>query len=261
MSAETYYQILNVTPEAGRFELKRAYRQLALQWHPQRVPIEQREEAAKSFKRIVEAYYVLINKESRKIYDKQNVVTQSDFKSEAWSFIEPVVSTYHPDSFNAYYRDQLLNCDAFHMNWREVLGGPGPKIVAALMFAIILFFGRETVPFLSLNLGFVHLSMPVLAAMLYIFLEKFRDFLWDYVGEEELYDVAILLVCWMILVGFTLGSFSKAWTPLVTPVTAPEAEVIEKPRDIYQTLPVNLERFNKPIDPYAVNAMKGKGEI
>ena len=67
--AKDYYEILGVEKSASDDELKKAYRKLAKQWHPDANP-DNKEEAEKKFKEIGEAYEVLSNPEKRKMYDQ-----------------------------------------------------------------------------------------------------------------------------------------------------------------------------------------------
>ncbi len=62
-----YYALLDVPPTAGEEEIKRAYRKLALQHHPDRNPGDRR--AEERFKEISEAYAVLIDPQRRREYD------------------------------------------------------------------------------------------------------------------------------------------------------------------------------------------------
>ncbi|NXW23121.1 DJC21 protein, partial [Circaetus pectoralis] len=63
-----YYEVLGVKRDAAEEELKRAYRRLALRWHPDKNP-ENAEEAAEQFKLIQAAYDVLSDPQERAWYD------------------------------------------------------------------------------------------------------------------------------------------------------------------------------------------------
>jgi curved DNA-binding protein len=67
MAAKDYYNVLGVGKNASDEEIKRAYRKLAMKYHPDRNP--NKKEAEERFKEINEAYAVLSDKEKRKQYD------------------------------------------------------------------------------------------------------------------------------------------------------------------------------------------------
>jgi curved DNA-binding protein len=64
-----YYEVLGVARTAKPDAIKRAYRKLARQHHPDLQPQEQRAAAAERFKEINEAYEVLSDADKRKRYD------------------------------------------------------------------------------------------------------------------------------------------------------------------------------------------------
>ena len=63
-----YYEILGVDRDADAEQLKRAYRQLALRYHPDRNPDDA--EAEERFKEASEAYAILSDREKRSAYDR-----------------------------------------------------------------------------------------------------------------------------------------------------------------------------------------------
>ncbi|OAY73691.1 DnaJ protein ERDJ3B, partial [Ananas comosus] len=68
LEGKSYYEVLGVSKGASEEQIKRAYRKLALQYHPDKNPGN--EEANKKFADINNAYEVLADQEKRKIYDR-----------------------------------------------------------------------------------------------------------------------------------------------------------------------------------------------
>jgi hypothetical protein len=103
----TLYKILAVKPAATADELKKAYRQLARQWHPD---VCKEADANEQFLRIKHAYDVLGDAKSRRKYD-------AGLKLEA-SLAKP-----NHDPFRAYGRPKNM---AVHRNDDEALGYRSP---------------------------------------------------------------------------------------------------------------------------------------
>ncbi|GMH22993.1 hypothetical protein Nepgr_024836 [Nepenthes gracilis] len=64
-----YYKVLQVDRNAKDDDLKKAYRKLAMKWHPDKNPNNKKEAEAK-FKQISEAYDVLSDPQKRAVYDQ-----------------------------------------------------------------------------------------------------------------------------------------------------------------------------------------------
>ena len=67
---DDYYALLGIDPKAARAELRRAWRRLALRWHPDRAGSE----ATATFQKIQAAYAVLADPISRAAYDRRQHV-------------------------------------------------------------------------------------------------------------------------------------------------------------------------------------------
>ena len=68
MSQRDYYEVLGVSRNANESELKKAYRQQALKYHPDKNPGDK--QAEDKFKEASEAYDILKDSEKRQIYDQ-----------------------------------------------------------------------------------------------------------------------------------------------------------------------------------------------
>jgi molecular chaperone DnaJ len=65
-----YYEILETNRNASPDDIKKAYRRMALKFHPDRVTPEEKKEAEEMFKEISEAYEILSDQNKRALYDQ-----------------------------------------------------------------------------------------------------------------------------------------------------------------------------------------------
>ncbi|MEG1258462.1 MAG: molecular chaperone DnaJ [Akkermansia sp.] len=68
MSKKDYYEVLGVSKDASESEIKKAYRKLALKYHPDRNPHDA--SAEEKFKELGEAYEILSNEDKKAAYDR-----------------------------------------------------------------------------------------------------------------------------------------------------------------------------------------------
>jgi molecular chaperone DnaJ len=80
LTKRDYYEILGVAKNASEDEIKKAYRQLALQYHPDRNPEDA--ESEEKFKEAAEAYEVLRDAQKRQLYNQfgHDGLQQSGFR-------------------------------------------------------------------------------------------------------------------------------------------------------------------------------------
>ena len=71
MTTQDYYAVLGVQRNATSDEIKKAYRKLALQFHPDRNPGDKA--AEEKFKEASDAYQVLSDPEKRQLYDRYGI--------------------------------------------------------------------------------------------------------------------------------------------------------------------------------------------
>lgn len=109
------YNLLGVTENATTDEIKKAYRQLALKYHPDRNPGDVKSEAF--FKKITEAYEILSDPEQRESYNRKLKQTQQS------------------QDIQSNYRNQENNSSKKYKIWDSIA-----KINFKLLF-VILFIG------------------------------------------------------------------------------------------------------------------------
>lgn len=68
MTEIDYYELLEISKSAGKSEIKKAYRKMAMKYHPDKNPGDN--EAEENFKAVNEAYQVLSDDEKKSIYDR-----------------------------------------------------------------------------------------------------------------------------------------------------------------------------------------------
>ena len=68
MSKRDFYEILGVSKSASKEEIKKAYRKLAIKYHPDKNPDDK--QAEESFKEAAEAYEILSDPNKRARYDQ-----------------------------------------------------------------------------------------------------------------------------------------------------------------------------------------------
>jgi molecular chaperone DnaJ len=95
-----YYQVLGITKNADPEELKKAYRRLALKFHPDRNPGDQK--ADEKFREAAEAYEVLRDPQKRSLYDQFGHAGLEGMNFGAFNNFENIFSNFG-DIFNEFF--------------------------------------------------------------------------------------------------------------------------------------------------------------
>ena len=128
---DDYYRILEISRDATSLEIKKTYRRLALQYHPDRNPEDQ---ALEHFKAITEAYGVLIDPDKRRKYDMQR-----SFSFNRESVFEDILSkSEFRDVFDDLpirkeWIDRILNVSKILAYEAFVVGGTPRAIIRRSM--------------------------------------------------------------------------------------------------------------------------------
>lgn len=127
MSKRDYYEVLGVSRGASLQDIKKAYRQQALKYHPDRN--QNNPDAEEKFKEAAEAYEVLSNDEKRKIYDAYGHAGLSGQGFEGFADVSDIFS-----SFGSIFED------FFGFSSAPGRGGRRPRRGADLRYDLVLEF-------------------------------------------------------------------------------------------------------------------------
>jgi DnaJ-class molecular chaperone len=107
-----YYEILGIQKGASDSEIKKAYRKLAMEFHPDKNPGNK--EAEEKFKRIVDAYDILGDPERKKAYDspKENPNRHRTSSSQQGFGFEEFIKDFGSSGFKSYREQQNARASA-----------------------------------------------------------------------------------------------------------------------------------------------------
>ncbi|KAI9487322.1 MAG: DnaJ domain-containing protein [Benjaminiella poitrasii] len=114
-----YYKVLELSPDASEDDIKKAYRRLALKYHPDK---NHEPGAAEKFKSISEAYQVLSDSQKRSLYDNQEPEEEENEEEEAYRHA-------YSSKRDRFYQDPLFTTFQFQNPndlFTQFFGGQDP---------------------------------------------------------------------------------------------------------------------------------------
>jgi DnaJ-class molecular chaperone len=101
-----YYKILGITKDSNQIQIRKAFRELALQYHPDKN--KNSEESKERFMEIVQAYEVLSDVKARERYDF-NTVNEKKFQKFNWTPSADFANFYSYESLKREYNDNQIS--------------------------------------------------------------------------------------------------------------------------------------------------------
>ena len=101
-----YYQILGITKDSNQIQIRKAFRELALQYHPDKN--KNSEESKEKFMEIVQAYEVLSDMKARERYD-YNTVNEKKFQKFNWTPSADFANFYSYENLKREYNENQIS--------------------------------------------------------------------------------------------------------------------------------------------------------
>ncbi|CAH8569297.1 unnamed protein product [Schistosoma turkestanicum] len=118
MSPVCYYKVLGLTQTATDEEIRRAYRRLALQWHPDKNPTNSAE-AEKKFKEISAAYEILSDRQKRALYDKRSADVLGRTHAKTSKSTRPSSGRRRHTAAGTFFTDDLFDSSDFFFPFND----------------------------------------------------------------------------------------------------------------------------------------------
>jgi molecular chaperone DnaJ len=136
MAKRDYYEVLGINRSATKEEIKKAYRKLAMQYHPDRNPGDN--SAEEKFKEAAEAYEILSHDDKRNNYDRfgHEGVRGSGFGAEGFSSVNDIFSHFSDIFGGSSIFDDFFGGSQRGRSRRRGPGVPGSDLRVALKLTL-----------------------------------------------------------------------------------------------------------------------------
>lgn len=136
MNKRDYYEVLGIDRNASQDEIKKAYRKLAMEFHPDRN--SGNKEAEEKFKEAAEAYEILSNNDKKARYDRfgHDGVRGSHFGSEGFSSVNDIFSHFSDIFGGSSIFDDFFAGGSGRSRNRRSAGIPGADLRITLKLSL-----------------------------------------------------------------------------------------------------------------------------
>lgn len=136
MTKRDYYEILGINRNATKDDIKKAYRKLAMQYHPDRNPDDKA--AEEKFKEAAEAYEILSHDDKRNNYDRfgHDGVRGSTFGTEGFSSVNDIFSHFSDIFGGSSIFDEFFGGSQRGRSRRRGSGTPGSDMRVTLKLTL-----------------------------------------------------------------------------------------------------------------------------
>jgi molecular chaperone DnaJ len=136
MVKRDYYEVLGVSRNSTKEEIKKAYRKLAMQYHPDRNPGNK--ESEEKFKEAAEAYEILSHDDKRNNYDRfgHEGVRGSAFGSSGFSSVNDIFSHFSDIFSGSSIFDEFFGGSQRGRSRRRGSGTPGSDMRITLKLTL-----------------------------------------------------------------------------------------------------------------------------
>jgi molecular chaperone DnaJ len=215
MTSKDYYKVLDVSQAADLHEIKKAYRQLAMKYHPDKT--DNNQVATAHFREIREAYHILSDPQRRSAYNQQRWYNKMLYSKPAAEPVTPQLVLEKSRKLNRYvstlgtsrvnepalyqYLLQLLSENSINILEGANQFSTNQLIIAELLLAMqsLSFPHADTISRLLLRLaGDDHLTIESIQKYLK---EKSISQYWQRYQGLMILLIAILICCIIYLVG------------------------------------------------------------
>ncbi len=146
MSKRDYYEVLGIGKNAAADDIKKAYRNLALKYHPDRVAADKKKEAEERFKEISEAYEVLVDPQKKATYDQyghagvEGAFKQGGFTWQDFHHFDDLKNIFGEFDISDLFRNFGFGGDIFGQTYEDTGRRAGPRHGRDLEFQIEISF-------------------------------------------------------------------------------------------------------------------------